>query len=201
MRICKNIIRKLGTLNNNFVLLNIEKNIIQKKKSTIDELKKIMPIDNDKILQFYNKSISIHQSINKSNGAFLENILNNFLDKNNISYKKQVSIDKNGVIIGFNKKKCYHNIDFVIGKNIEIDNIINDYTVISCKTSCRERWTQDNWTMSIKPKLYILLTISNDYPLADRFREDNFRKIITCNPKLNDDRKFKLNFDDLINEL
>ena len=202
MIVYKNIIRKIGTLNNNFMLLNIEKNIIQKKNNTIDELKKIMPtVDNDKILQFYNRSISIQQSINKSNGIFLENILNNFLDKNNISYKKQVSIDKNGLIIGFHKQKCYHIIDFVIGKNIEINKLINDYTVISCKTTCRERWTQDDWTFSIKPKLYILLTIANDYPSADRFREDNYRKIITCKPKKNDDRQFKLNFEDLISEL
>ena len=51
------------------------------------------------------------------------------------------------------------------------------------------------------PKLYILLTISNDYPSSVRFEESSKRKIITCIPKKKDDRKFKLNFENLIDEL
>ena len=92
-------------------------------------------------------------------------------------------------------------IDFVIGKNIEVGKAIIDYKVISCKTTCRERWTQDDWTYTFVPKLYILLTISDDYPPSQRFREDTKRKIITCLPKKKDDRIFKLNFENLINEL
>ena len=108
-----------------------------------------------------------------------------------------------GRFVGLNKKKgtCYHVIDFVIGKNIEIGKPITDYQVISCKTTCRERWTQDDWSFTFAPKLFILLTTSNDYPPTERFREDTKRKIITCLPKLKDDRKFKLNFEDLIDVL
>jgi hypothetical protein len=73
--------------------------------------------------------------------------------------------------------------------------------VISCKTTCRERWTQDDWSFTFAPKLFILLTISNDYPPTERFREGEKRKIITCLPKQHDDRKFTLNFEDLIDEL
>jgi hypothetical protein len=125
------------------------------------------------------------------------------LDENNISYKKQVTINKSGIIVGFNVKKgkCYHIIDFVIGENIEIGQSIIDYIVISCKTTCRERWTQDDWSYTFIPKLYILLTLSNDYPPSTRFREDMQRKIITCIPKRNDDRIYKLNFENLIEEL
>jgi hypothetical protein len=122
--------------------------------------------------------------------------------KNNISYKKQVTINKSGIIVGFNeKKKCYHIIDFVVGENIEVGKSITDYKVVSCKTSCRERWTQDDWSYTFAPTLYILLTISNDYPPTQRFREDTKRKIITCLPKKKDDRLFKLNFENLIDEL
>ena len=125
------------------------------------------------------------------------------LDKNNIPYKKQVTIDKSGIIVGFNEKKgkCYHIIDFVIGENIEVGKSITYYKVVSCKTTCRERWTQDDWSYTFIPKLYILLTISDDYPPTQRFREDETRKIITCLPKKKDDRLFKLNFENLIDEL
>ena len=73
--------------------------------------------------------------------------------------------------------------------------------MISCKTTCRERWTQDDWSYTFAPKLYILLTISDDYPPTQRFREDTKRKIITCLPKKKDDRLFKLHFENLIDEL
>jgi hypothetical protein len=190
---------------NKYVLLKIQENIMYKNLKIIKELKNIAPLLNDiELLKLYNKSISIHQSKIQKNGNFLENdILVKILDTNNISYKKQVTINKCGIIIGFNykKSKCYHIIDVVIGENIEIGKSITDYIVISCKTTCRERWTQDDWSYTFIPKLYILLTISDDYPPKDRFREHSNRKIITCIPKKNDDREYKLNFEDLINEI
>jgi hypothetical protein len=140
----------------------------------------------------------------KGNGDFLENdILVDILNSNSICYKKQVTIDKLGLIVGFNekKRKCYHIIDFVVGEDIEVGKSIKEYKVISCKTTCRERWTQDEWSYKLIPKLYILLTISNDYPSSDRFEENSKRKIITCLPKKKDDRIFKLNFENLIDEL
>ena len=193
------------TFNNQYVLSRIEDNKISKKLRIIQELKQIAPLlSDDELLQLYNKSISIHQSKIQGNGDFLENdILVGVLDKNNISYKKQVTINKSGIIVGFNVKKgkCYHIIDFVIGENIKIGKSITDYKVISCKTTCRERWTQDDWSYIFAPTLYILLTISDDYPSTQRFREDTKRKIITCLPKKKDDRLFKLNFENLIDEL
>lgn len=193
------------TFDNQYVLSRIEENKNSKNLKIIQELKQIAPLLSDiELLQLYNKSISIHQSRIQGNGDFLENdILVGVLDQNNIPYKKQVTINKSGIIVGFNEKKgkCYHIIDFVIGENIEVGKSITDYKVISCKTTCRERWTQDDWTYTFTPKLYILLTISDDYPLTQRFREDEKRKIVTCLPKKKDDRLFKLNFEHLINEL
>jgi len=193
------------TFDNQYVLSRIEENKISKNLKIIQELKQIAPLLSDvELLQLYNKSISIHQSKIQENGDFLENdILVGVLDKNNIPYKKQVTINKSGIIVGFNEKKgkCYHIIDFVIGKNIEVGKSITDYKVVSCKTTCRERWTQDDWSYTFAPNLYILLTISDDYPSTQRFREDTKRKIITCLPKKKDDRMFKLNFENLIDEL
>jgi hypothetical protein len=191
--------------NNQYVVSRIEENKISKNVKIIQELKQIAPLLSDiDLLKLYNKSISIHQSKIQGNGDFLENdILVGVLDKNNISYRKQVTINKSGIIVGFNEKKskCYHIIDFVIGANIEVGKPITDYKVVSCKTTCRERWTQDDWSYTFIPKLYILLTISDDYPPTARFREDETRKIITCFPKKKDDRIYKLNFEDLIGEL
>lgn len=199
------MIEESPIFDNQYVLSRIEENKNSKQSKVIEELKQIAPLLNDeKLLELYNKSISIHQSKIQGNGDFLENdILVGILDKHNISYKKQVTIDETGKIVGFNekRKKCYHIVDFVIGENIEVGASITEFKVISCKTTCRERWTQDDWSYTFAPNLYILLTISNDYPLSNRFREDIKRKIITCLPKKNDDRIFKLNFENLVEEL
>jgi hypothetical protein len=198
------------TFDDKYVLSKIKENKVLKNARIIQELKQIAPmLSGDELLQLYTKSISIHQSKIQENGNFLENgILVSILDKGNIPYKKQVTINKSGIIVGFNVKKgkCYHIIDFVIGENINVGKSIADYKVISCKTTCREttcreRWKQDDWSFTLAPKLYILLTISNDYPTTQRFREDARRKIITCLPKKKDDRLCKLNFENLIDEL
>lgn len=152
----------------------------------------------------YNKSVSLHQSKKQQNGNLLENeILSKMLDFYNIDYKQQVTIDTRGLIVGYNqkRKRCFHIIDFVIGNDIRIGESIVNYKVISCKTTCRERWTQDNWSFTIKPQLFILLTLNNDYPSSSRFREDSSRKIVSHTPKNNDDRIFKLDFSNLIQEL
>ena len=191
--------------NNQYVLSRMEENKLIKNSLIIQELKQITPLLSDvELLQLYNKSISIHQGKIQGNGNFLENdILVGMLDVNNIPYKKQVTINKEGIIVGFNEKKgkCYHIIDFVIGESIDVGKSITEYKVISCKTTCRERWTQDDWSYTFIPKLYILLTISDDYPASKRFREDVHRKIITCIQKNNDNRIYKLNFDNLVEQL
>jgi hypothetical protein len=186
---------------NDYALEKIEET---KNMNIIQKLKEIAPLLSDEILsELYNKSISIHQSKKQRNGKILENnIVAYMLDKYKISYKQQVTINHSGIIVGFStKKECYHIVDFVIGENIEEGKSIIDYKVISCKTTCRERWTQDDWTLAFPPKLYILLTISDDYPQPKKFGEDAKRKIVTCNPKKRDNRLFKLNFDNLIDEL
>jgi hypothetical protein len=190
---------------NQYVLSRIEENKKSKLAKITEELKTIAPsLSDDDLLQLYNKCISIHQSKVQGNGDFLENdILVGILESSHVSYKQQVTINQTGKIVGFNGKKgkCYHILDFVIGNDIVVGKSITEYTVISCKTTCRERWTQDDWSYTYVPQLYILLTISDDYPPKARFREGSKRKIITCLPKKKDDRQFKLNFEDLVTEL
>lgn len=190
---------------NDYVLKKMDEYKNTKIKNIVKKLRVIAPSLNDEdLIKLYNESISIHQSNIQQKGDFLENdVLALILDDNKINYKKQVVIDKEGIIVGFGdkKKKCYHIIDFVIGNDIKVGSSITNYKVISCKTTCRERWTQDDWTFTFLPKKYILLTISDDYPSSERFRENTERKIMTCIPKKKDDRKYKLNFENLIDEL
>ena len=195
----------MAQVDNSYVLSKIEEKRIAKQQQIIRDIKLILPTSTDEeILQVYNASISIHQSKIQGNGSFLENdILAYMLDSHQIPYKKQVTIDKTGKIVGFNDKKnnCHHIVDVVIGSNIEINTYITEYKVISCKTTCRERWTQDDWSHTFSPQLFILLTLADDYPSSERFRESETRKIITCMPKKKDDRIFKLNFEHLLAEL
>jgi hypothetical protein len=193
--------------NNQYVLDRIAQNNLLRNHKIVEELRTIAPAlmeDDDELLKIYNKCVSMHQRKIQGNGDFLENdIVVGLLDTNGIAFRRQVTINGEGVITGFHerRRKCHHVIDFVIGDDIRVGKSIVDYKVISCKTTCRERWRQDDWTHSFAPKLYILLTISDDYPPASRFRENEQRKIVTCLPKKKDDRKYKLGFDDLINVL
>lgn len=158
-------------------------------------------IDKDTLTKLYHASVSIHQSNQQNSGSTLEKYIESVLDKNSIQYKSQVSIDHDGKILGFGiKKKCFHVVDVVTG-DVTIGSSITDYTVLSCKKTCRERWTQDNWSLTHAPKKFILITMSSDYPSSGRFEESARRKIITCDSKAKDDRIYKLTFDNLLDEL
>jgi hypothetical protein len=201
----KHIEHEINTiLNNEYVLTELKKQNQFKISSITQEMASIAPgITHDILVKLYEKAISLHQSKNWTNGNFLEKLLASSLRSNGIIFKEQVTINDNGVIIGVKNKNKYHIIDFVIQDTIpiEIGRSITDFKVVSCKTTCRERWTQDNWSFQFRPKLFLLLTLSDDYPSPSRFREDTNRKIVTCNPKKDDNRLFKLDFEDLINVL
>lgn len=164
------------------------------------EFKKIdSSLSDETILKLYHKSISIRQSSVQSNGSFLEKEVEKSLMVNNIPFKSQVTINKSGIIIGFNKKKgkCDHVLDIVVGVDVSIGRSITEFVLLSCKTTCRERWRQDDWTLTFPPLKYILITTSDDYPLSSRFQESEKRMIITSHHKLIDNRIYKLNFSNL----
>tara|TARA_A100001015_G_scaffold109434_1_gene121430 strand:+ start:774 stop:1334 length:561 start_codon:yes stop_codon:yes gene_type:complete len=167
-----------------------------------------IPIDNENMVAFmnelYDTNISINNGLLSKGGADFENIISHKLNNNGISFREQVVIDENGIIKAFNTttiEECFHKVDFVVGENIEIGRSIEEFMVLSCKTTCRERWKQDDWSLVTKPKKYILLTVSNDYPPSAKFQESETRKIITENPKKRDNRVYKLNYDSLISEI
>ena len=149
--------------------------------------------------------ISGFQRKKSKNGRGLEDLIRELLTSHRIPFRTQVTIDKNGRIVGDKQKrdKCHHIVDFVIGDSIDAGKSITDFQVVSCKTTARERWKQDDWTLRQLPLKYIFLTLSDEYPSKDKFGESEIRKIITCNPKpaKKDDRVYRLNLDDLVREL
>ena len=153
----------------------------------------------EEILDAHNKHVSIVQSTKSKSGTSLEKIIEGFLEENDIPFKAQVSIDKDGII---NERGLQtHAIpDIVIGNPTTGDSIKN-YIVLSLKTTSRERAKQDDWTKRMPPKLFLYVTASNDYPSPDKFDESETRRIITDSPKSKDTRKFKLGFDELIDVL
>lgn len=172
-----------------------------KRNGIVSRLKSKLPTKSDlEILEIYDECISIHQSRQQGSGSFLENyICNEILVKNDIPFKYQVSIDDDGIIIGFNvKKNVSHVVDIVIGTDIEIGKSITEFKVVSCKTTCRERWTQDKWSLTHPPRMFVLATLSDDYPSSSRFNESETRRIVSSVSKANDNRLFRLDFDNLL---
>jgi len=162
-----------------------------------ETLKKIYPDKPDKdLLYTYNVCLKLRQQFMRETGEIFENFIENILMKYNIKYSKQINIDEKGII----GTKCAHRIDFVIG-DIEKEKNIRNLIVLSAKKTCRERWRQDDWSLSIPPKKFLLLTLSDDYPKSKRFNESETRKIITSKKSKNDDRIYKLSFNDLPSEI
>lgn len=163
-------------------------------------------LSDEKLLKLYKAAISTFQSGKCKNGKGFESVIENQLRVNSIPFVSQVAINKCGIIIGTGTtvKGHAHTLDILIGAD-SIEHIqgthISKYVVISCKTSVRERWNQDEWTFEHKPKLYILCILSDDYPNSKKFQESVNRKIATSKPKQKDDRKYKLDLEDCLNEV
>ena len=180
------------------IMLQFEEYKETEQKQIEDELEKVWSLGKMKV---YQKSISLSQTIKQKRGEFFENVIAKLLDQNDIRYKRQVVIDSNGILVERKEKRVHHIVDFLIGDCIEYGQSISDFKVVSCKTTCRERWTQDNWSFVFRPKLFLLVTVSDDYPPSERFKESDTRKIVTLKPKKKDTRISKLNFDALVDLL
>jgi hypothetical protein len=177
----------------------------KERSNIVTQLKAILSddISDDVLVTLYDKSISIFQSRKCKSGKQFESVIEEMLTHEKIPYRTQVAINEQGIILGFGTLvgNQAHVVDIVIGRGFEIGKSITDFTVASCKTSSRERWNQDEWSTTHKPKLYLLCTLSDDYPQPKKFKEDSTRKIVTLNPKKKDARKYTLDFDDMIQEL
>lgn len=199
---------KLKNLNENAKLERFLKTM--KNNKILDELTKSfsnLNLNSDQLINIYDQSVSIFQKSKMSNGKMLECFIENLLGEKNLKFEKQVIVDTNGYITNLNHKKggkkpqSFHIIDILINDQIKVGDHIKDMIIVSCKTTCRERWEQDEWIKQFNPKKYILVTTSDDYPSSDKFQESESRKIITNKPKNNDSRKYKLSFNEFETEI
>ena len=151
-------------------------------------------------MSLFQKLNSQQQFSRDRNGRMFESVIADVLAECELTFKRQVDINKHGIVVGFenNSKtaKCYHRLDFVVG-DVQLYSNIRDFFVLSCKTSCRERWKQDDWSLTHPPKGYYLLTLGDDYPPSKKFQESKSRRMITCFPKRRDDRLYKDNYEDV----
>lgn len=161
-------------------------------------------LNDDEIVAICKDCSSWRQSVISCKGSMFEKCIESMFLEEGIPFVKQVVIDHDGNIVSKGvqrrRQRCYHVVDFIIGDKLGSDKI-EDFIVVSVKTTCRERWTQDDWTLKHYPKKYLLVTLSNDYPSSLRFKESEKRKILTMCPKKVDDRIYKLSLDDLMREL
>jgi len=188
----------------------MEEALLQEYRQEIDNLRqdKVVTIikekhpefrefTDEKCLKIYDDCFSLRQSLigSKGAGGFWERIGERLF--NEFGMKRQVHIKNDGIIC---ESGGHHIVDIVLGNPVVGDNITN-YIVISCKTSAKDRWAQDGWTLVHRPKLYVLMVVTDDYPCSQKFEESEIRKLYTLTPKKVDDRKYKLKMEELIEEI
>jgi len=173
----------------------------QDKQAILSEYMKLeVPNEADQ-MDLFARLNSRQQYSRDRNGRLFEQLVADILNENNLVFQRQVDIDERGIVVGYEKHnriaKCHHRLDFVVG-DVRLKTDIRQYFVLSCKTSCRERWKQDDWSLTCPPKGFYLLTLSDDYPPSEKFQESSRRRIVTLVPKKRDNRVFKETFDDII---
>ena len=151
------------------------------------------------VWKLYNDSFAVRQGMigNIGIGGWWERCIENILKENQIPYKTQVFIDPNGFVCD----SCLGTrIDIVVG-DVSLGKHISELIMISTKTSSKDRWKEDLWTLTQVPKLYVLAVINDKYPPPKTFKESSCRKILSINPKRKDDREFQLTCESLLEEI
>lgn len=134
--------------------------------NSINDLNKLNITDiNDKIINnlydsgsleiLYNINKSITQSLRSTSGKKFELLIENILKQENISYASQVYIENDKIIKTTSHKKNINIVDFLI-PNPKIGDSLSNYIILSCKTSLRDRTTQD---FHLKSKQTIVITL------------------------------------------
>lgn len=118
---------------------------------SVDHLDRLMADGSLDLLYNINKSIT--QSYRSRTGKTFENCIQQTFEQYNISYSKQVVVDSSGCVVRRRSGVKLHTLDFVIPK-ISLGDCVYDpmYTVVSVKTTVRERFLQD----AMYPNLVII---------------------------------------------
>lgn len=147
------------------------------------------------IEELYNDNNSHSQSMRCRGGGEIERYVETALRDLDVPFARQVPINKDGIIV--NTKKNMKVIDIVFG-NPEVGTHVSNYIVMSIKRSSRERHSEDEWTLTQKPKIYIYATLKDDYPPPEKFQESSTRMLVCAKPKTVDTRTYKLGFEDIV---
>jgi hypothetical protein len=169
----------------------------------VRKLKEKQPLlqdwSNEDVWKLYNDSFAVRQGMigNTGIGGWWERCIETILKEQSVPYKTQVYINSDGVIC----ETCVGTrVDIVIG-DVTIGKHISELIVISTKTSGKDRWKEDSWTLTHVPKLYVLAVMNEEYPPPTTFRESSCRKILSMKPKKKDTREFKLTCESLMEEI
>jgi len=156
---------------------------------------KLADWSNDELEKLYASAVSGFQS---KEGKHLEHIVEDLLEESKIPFMSQVHLDSDGIIV---KSGGCTIPDIVFGSPVVGDHI-SKYAVLSLKTSSRERGKLDTaWTNKHPPKLFLYGTLEQDYPQPGAFNESPTRKLVCAVPKQKDNRQFKLEFEDILDEV
>ena len=154
--------------------INKEKD--EQMKSYHKHLLTIIPnITFEQSVKIYNDTISIRQSTVSNMGKIFESMIEELFKQYGIKYHSQVSIDLINQRIRPGKQRPV--VDFVIGESENLKDLI----IVSCKYTCRERASEDDWTLTHKPKKYFLVVATDDYPSS--FKDTHERKLFTLKSK------------------
>lgn len=153
-------------------------------------------IDPALLPELYKTAVSAHQS--KKVGSNFEKFICKHLRDNGFVVHTQVAF-KNGVVV--REKKGADVVDLALGPTPSPGISVREYIVLSCKTTARERKKLDTWSTVTPPRAFYYLTTSDDYGDPVDFGESSVRKIVTCTPRNNDTRVYKISFDDIVTEL
>lgn len=195
----------IGSMNN-FVNRRIEafweKRNAETAKKMENEYKELKSKNIDET-ELWKRMIKIGDSISQKNrvdfGLEFEKIVQDVLRILNVTFTSQAPINENGIVCS--RAECSEIVDIVAGPVKQGDSITGK-VVFSCKTSCRERFKQDlEWSTKFPPKLYLFIMAKGNYPPSIPFKECETRKTIACNINKKDKRIYKLNFDNLYNEI
>jgi hypothetical protein len=140
--------------------LRFYKNLQIKLLLDIDNLSELY--DNGDLDEVYNINKSITQSLRAKTGKKFEKLVADLFTKLGVSFQEQVLITSDGIVSPSDSKSVGHRVDFVIPKPTPNSSVEN-YIIISCKTTLRERFRQD----TTYPRL-VVITVDSNIPRDDQ---------------------------------
>jgi hypothetical protein len=156
-------------------------------------------------LRYCNEQAVIHEIVadfllNEYAQTAFKHVIGKNFEKNNIPHSKDVFIDEFGVV-RYQKQLNCNKIDFIIGVPPKEGSSITEHCVINCRHNCHKLLLNDTWSIKeiSRPKLFILITSSKEYPDAHSFSSSLERMIFVTKEK--EPRRFVSNIDFLMGSL